>query len=279
MNEDWSKAEIELIVKDYFNMLELELEKEKYNKTAHRKLLLPRLNNRSSGSVEFKHQNISSVLAKMGLPFIKGYKPRSNYQQILEEFVSSFLNSNSINFENHFESFANNYPKTLQIEQLDFENIVDDEDLPLSQVEETEPTYTPIKTNYLEKEQNNRNLGEQGEKLVLAYEQWRLIKAGKEKLAEKIEWVSKEKGDGAGYDILSKNINGTDRYVEVKTTKLIKETPIYLTRTEMSFAALKKEDFYLYRVFNFDSTPQIFIRNGQYQNYCNLIPQTFKGYF
>lgn len=279
MNEDWSKAEVELIVKDYFNMLEFELENEKYNKTAHRQLLLPHLNNRSSGSIEFKHQNISSVLANMGLPFIKGYKPRSNYQQILEEYVSSFLNINSINFEKYFESFANNYPKTFQIEQLDFENIVDDEDLPLSQLKETEPTYTAIKTNYLEKEQNNRNLGEQGEKLVMAYEQWRLIKAGKEKLAEKIEWISKEKGDGAGYDILSKNINGTDRYVEVKTTKLIKETPIYLTRTEVSFATLKKDNFYLYRVYNFDSTPQIFIRNGQYQNFCNLLPQTFKGYF
>jgi len=162
--------------------------------------------------------------------------------------------------------------------KIDFENIIADEP-GTSELNESEPTYQPIKINYLEKEQNNRNLGEEGEKLVLDYERWRLIKAGKENLADKIEWISKEKGDGTGFDILSKNINGKDRFVEVKTTKLSKETPIYLTKTEVSFASSKTRDFYLYRVFNFNSSPQIFIKNGEYNSFCSLQAQTFKGYF
>ena len=111
------------------------------------------------------------------------------------------------------------------------------------------------------------------------YEKYRLIKAGKENLADKIEWVSKDKGDGAGFDILSKNDNGTDRYVEVKTTKLTKETPIFLTKNEVSFATKKSNYFYLYRVFNFDTKPQLFIKHGSYDSFCKLLPQSFKGYF
>jgi hypothetical protein len=277
MNEDWTNKEVALIVQDYFKMFQLELEQQKYNKSEHRQTLLPFLNNRSNGSVEFKHQNISAVLANMGQPFIKGYKPRSNYQLILEEQVASFLREHRITLEKKFERFADTVIATAY-DQINFESFVDDEPEP-SQVQENEPTYRPIKINYLEKEQNNRNLGEEGEKLVIAYEQWRLIKAGKENLANRIEWVSKEKGDGTGYDILSRNTNGTDRFVEVKTTKLSKETPIYLTMNEISFAKTNAKGFFLYRVFNFGPKPQLFIKEGNYERFCTIQPMTFKGVF
>jgi hypothetical protein len=277
MNNDWSKTEVELIVADYFNMLALELAGKTYNKTSYRQALLPMLNKRSEGSVEFKHQNISAVLANMGLPFIKGYKPRFNYQQILEEEVANFLQMNRNVYENTFEQFVESTP-AINRTKIDFENIVGEEP-EVSQVAEHEPSYRPIKTNYLKKEQDNRKLGERGEELVIAYEQYRLIKAGKESFADKIEWVAKERGDGMGFDILSKNINGTDRYIEVKTTKLSKETPIYLTKTEVSFAALQKQSFYLYRIYNFDTKPRLFIKNGEYDKYCKLLPESFKGYF
>ena len=51
---------------------------------------------------------------------------------------------------------------------------------------------------------------------MIAYEQYRLRKAGKKELRDRIEWISKGKVDGTGFDILSKNNNGTDRFVEVK---------------------------------------------------------------
>lgn len=254
-------------------MLLLERQKHKYNKAAHNRNLLPLLNDRTRGAIESKHQNISAVLREMGLPFVNGYKPLSNYQKLLEENVAEFIKSNRVNLESVFEQFAEavDLPKY----EIDFENILDEEPEP-SQLKESEPTYRPIKINYLEKEQNNRNLGEEGEKLVIAYEKWRLIKAGKDGLAQKIEWISKEKGDGTGYDILSKNTNGTDRYVEVKTTKLSKETPIYLTRTELTFATQCAKNFFLYRVFNFDSRPRFFIKEGSYENFCSIQPMTFK---
>jgi hypothetical protein len=277
MNEDWTKAEVASIVQDYFSMFHFELDGQQYNKTAHRRILLPLLNNRSNGSIEFKHQNISAVLANMGQPYIKGYKPRDNYQQILEDEVAKFLKKHRESFETKFERFADNFA-TAPITKINFKTLISSQP-ETSELREKEPSYLPIKINYLEKEQNNRSLGKEGEKLVVDYERWRLLEAGKNNLADKIEWVSREKGDGMGYDILSKNNNGTNRFIEVKTTKLSKETPIYLSRTELKFSSLKEKDFFLYRVFDFTKSPQIFIKQGNYESYCQLQPQSFKGYF
>ena len=76
MANHWSDSEVEAAVADYFRMLQLELTGRKYNKTEHRRALMEQLNDRSDGSVELKHQNISAVLIEMGIPYIDGYKPR-----------------------------------------------------------------------------------------------------------------------------------------------------------------------------------------------------------
>jgi hypothetical protein len=276
---DWTREEVALIVFDYFAMLQQELNKEHYNKTSHRNIIIPKLIDRSDGSVEFKHQNISAVLANNGIPFIKGYKPRFNYQQLLEEEVLEFLAKNKNILEPEFENFSNDVDTDKPLGKIDFEKFLDDDLGSSSVVNESEPNFRPIKTNFLEKEQNNRTLGEQGEGLIIQFEKWRLIKAGKDSLADKIEWISRDSGDGTGFDILSKNNNGTDRFIEVKTTKLTKETPIYLSRNEWKFAQLKDKDFFLYRVFNFAVNPQLFIKQGHYENFCKLQPQSFKGFF
>jgi hypothetical protein len=79
----WSRHEVELIVDDYMDMLRAERRGLRYNKSRHNAELLPKLSNRSRGSIEFKHCNISSVLKDTRRPFIKGYKPRANAQRDL----------------------------------------------------------------------------------------------------------------------------------------------------------------------------------------------------
>ncbi len=59
-----------------------------HNKAAHRRQLLPLLNNRSEGSVEFKNQNISAVLKGLGEVWITGYKPAFNFQSSLIDAVA-----------------------------------------------------------------------------------------------------------------------------------------------------------------------------------------------
>jgi hypothetical protein len=77
-----------LIVTDYFDMLKQELSGSNYNRAKHQRPLIPKLGGRSSGSVEFKHCNISAILQDQGHPFIDGYKPRPNTQKLLREVVT-----------------------------------------------------------------------------------------------------------------------------------------------------------------------------------------------
>lgn len=60
MSSAWSRQEVEATVRDYFDMLALELRGEQYNKAAHNRGLRARLDDRSPGAVERKHQNISA---------------------------------------------------------------------------------------------------------------------------------------------------------------------------------------------------------------------------
>ena len=105
MSDVWSNKEVELIVADYFNMLKDELTGREINKTKHRRQLIPILQNRSDGSIEFKHQNISAILINLGQPYIRGYLPRFNYQSILEDRVIDYIKYNS-DIEQKFQQFT-----------------------------------------------------------------------------------------------------------------------------------------------------------------------------
>jgi hypothetical protein len=94
MPGDWSRDEVEVIVGDYFEMLRKELSGKVYSKTRHRQALARELSRRSDGSIEFKHANISALLVTFSQPYIPGYKPRGNYQLLLEQVVLEYLATN-----------------------------------------------------------------------------------------------------------------------------------------------------------------------------------------
>ena len=75
----WTTREIEVIVADYLDMLQIEFVGSAIVK-AERNRALQNLIGRSRSSIEYKHRNISAVMAAFGLPFIQGYKPAVNYQ-------------------------------------------------------------------------------------------------------------------------------------------------------------------------------------------------------
>ena len=60
----WTNLEDELIIADYFQMLNAELKGQSYSKTEHRNRLLTHLKDRNPSAVEYKHRNISAVLIK-----------------------------------------------------------------------------------------------------------------------------------------------------------------------------------------------------------------------
>ena len=277
MANHWSDSEVEAAVADYFRMLRLELTGHEYNKTEHRRALMEQLNNRSDGSVELKHQNISAVLIEMGSPYINGYKPRFNYQRsLLPAAVADFLRNNP-EFQQLFAADAAATPHVPAVEDFlaAWEVPPAPEDRRAPTVAESRPIYNPLSANYLEREARNQSLGEAGEQFVINFERARLIRAGENSLADRIEQVSVTMGPSAGFDVKSFEENGTDRFIEAKTTKYGKNTPFFVTPNEVRFSRENSSHYYLYRLFRFRESPRLFSLHGHVQDRCILEPSQF----
>lgn len=273
---EWSQAEVEAVVADYFTMLSLELRREPYNKAVHRRDLIQLLNGRSEGAIERKHQNISAILMEFGYPYIFGYKPLGNYQSLLYEVVADRISSDS------------SFSAIVQQAVEEPANIPTVEDL-LSRLDSPPEPYTPAPTaersepsrrvrpaiNYLEREARNASLGRAGEEFVLNFERARLIRLGQESLADQVEHIAVTEGDGAGFDVRSFDADGRDLFIEVKTTAYGKQVPFFVSRNEVMVSQNYSDHYHLYRVFRFRDDPRLFTLTGALNQICNLSPVQF----
>jgi len=277
MAKNWSEPEVEAAVEDYFNMLRMELIGRKYNKTEHRRALMECLDNRSDGSVELKHQNISAVLIEMGIPYIDGYKPRSNYQRtLLPAAVADFIVNNP-ELQSLFQADSEVVPSLPTVTDLlaAMEAPPKREEKEEAAVMESRAIYNPVGVDYVEREAQNQMLGDAGEQFVINFERARLIHARKEALAERIEQVSVTVGPSAGFDIRSFEENGVDRFIEAKTTKYGKNTPFFVTPNELEFSQKNAAQYFLYRIFKFRADPRLFALHGHLQEQCILKPYQY----
>ncbi|MDB5569599.1 MAG: hypothetical protein JWN93_782 [Hyphomicrobiales bacterium] len=254
-SESWTDAQNDLIVADYFAMLADDLSGRPYNKAEHRRALLPLLNGRSEGSVEFKHQNISAVLKGLGEGWIPGYKPAFNFQMSLVDAVARWLALNpawlgrspDMNRAAGLQEDAaiwigppptlSNHPPPQELEQM---------------------LHIARKFDVAGRDERNRALGRAGEERVLTLERTSLRQAGRDDLARKVRWVSEEDGDGAGYDIASFSPGGQARLIEVKTTNGWERTPFHITRNELAVADERRSEWLLFRLWNFSREPRAF---------------------
>lgn len=280
MPDAWSLEEVAATVADYFAMFDLEIRGQSYNKAEHNRLLRKLLNDRSPQAIEFKHANISAVLNDEGLPYINGYKPRSNYQQILRDAVIERLRHDRelvATIAEYAEGPAPSVPTVRSLTDV----IVDPptRDLPNARVYEARPaTRVPmLGVNYLEREARNSSLGAAGERFVLEVEHQRLWEAGNRDLAGKIDHVATTRGDGLGYDIASFELDGRERFIEVKTTSFGARTPFFASKGEVAVSEELSDRYRLYRVFKFRESPKVFILAGSLHLSCSLDPVQFRA--
>jgi hypothetical protein len=278
LSGNWSRVEVEAVVADYVAMLKEQLLGRVYNKTEHRRLLASMLDSRSDGSIERKHQNISAILIGIGHPWITGYKPLGNYQVLLAEVVYDRVASDS-----ELAALAGQSVRApAQIPS--FDAILDRiEDPP----EPTGVKYPPLRerlsvpgqsrkrTNYFELEERNTSLGRAGEEFIMRFEQARLREAGRESLADRIEHIALTEGDGAGFDIRSFERDGTDKFIEVKTTSYGKQTPFFVSRNEVAVSDYRGSRYHLCRLFKFRDDPRFYSLNGSIKERCILDPIQF----
>ncbi|MBV7429838.1 MULTISPECIES: DUF3883 domain-containing protein [unclassified Acidovorax] len=275
---EWSREEVEAIVADYLHMLTLELAGQSYSKTAHRRALQSKINSRSDGSIEFKHGNISAAMLALGFPYIRGYQPRSNFQALLLAVLEEQIGVNPS--LDQAALVAVQLPAVVPL-QSDFSHVKAQAPTRQHRVTETQtpPTFASVKRDYLEREARNHSLGLAGEEFVIQYEHWRLNLLGEPKLADRVEHVSRTKGDGLGFDVLSYETDGRERFVEVKTTTFGKDTPFFVSRGELALSSHAKDQFHLYRLFEFRKMPRLFALVGALEQHCSLDPITFRASF
>lgn len=267
---NWTDEELNLIISDYFLMLNDEAGGIPFNKAEHSRLLRRKID-RTEGSIEFKHQNISAVLQRLGLPRIRGYLPATNYQKAIIAAIDRYLTQNPValhpertvgGFTERPGLFVETPPALLPAtpQREDIERLV-------------------RKFNPVERDFRNRKLGRDGEELVFQFERDKLRSLDRSDLAKKIRWISEEDGDGAGYDILSFDERGKERFLEVKTTVGSDVTPFYITRNELSLSSERPEAFRLCRVFDFSMRPRMFELAPPLENFVHLSPLSYEASF
>lgn len=267
---DWSRAELDLIVADYFKMLNEEQDGKKYSKTEHRVELKTQVH-RSDGAIDFKHRNISAVLTELGLPRIAGYKPARNYQGAIFDAIDGYLvkNPDPIPF----------VPR-LAAGLAELQNLYEEAPPSPGQSRAMRPkglVRLIRKFDPALRDQLNRSLGQAGEQHIYEHEQQKLINVGRIDLARRVRWVSEADGDGAGYDIRSYDESGAERWIEVKTTRGGNRTPFYLTQNENEVAKERPDAFRLYRLYDFSQLPKLYTLTPPLEAVLQLEPLTFRA--
>jgi uncharacterized protein DUF3883 len=216
----WSDEEVGLLVADYFDMLQMELLGRDFNKAERNRQLRDKLIDRSKGSVEFKHQNVSAALLKLGLPYVDGYKPARHYQRTLVDNIQQYLQSHShilTSLDLAADAVPDRLPKIGNWPKL-FEDPPHDTPLPDDRTKPWE-LKRGHKIDYAWRDARNRQLGRLGEQFAVDIERRRLKGQGRDDLAQKVEWIADTVGDGVGFDILSYDeTDDSERFIEVKTT-------------------------------------------------------------
>lgn len=268
---DWQSNELDAIVADYFDMLAADVAGTPYVKSRHRAVLVSRFG-RSDGSIEFKHQNISAVLDKLGSPWIPGYKPAKNYQNAIFDAIDRYL-------EQHPAALhvpVTNRPSLPSSDEIFVQAPVaapDNGRIP-QRLQQLVRKYDPV-----ERDSRNRFLGKAGEAFVFDLEQRRLHAADRADLARKVRWIADEDGDGAGFDVLSFDPTGSARLLEVKTTNGSARTPFFLSRNECSVAMERPEAWRLYRVHLFATGPRVFTLSPPLEAAVRLTTEIWRASF
>lgn len=267
---NWSSSEVAAVVADYFTMLADQLARRPYNKRDHNRALQA-FTGRSPGSIEFKHQNISAILVELGLPWLLGYKPRFNYQEALVAEVEGHLSGVA-----GLDAAPTAPPQVADDVSTTFVLPPSPRDAPRNAVMER----LVRKFDPAGRDERNRALGTAGEEFVIEVERRGIHAAGRPDLMDRVVWVSREQGDGVGYDIQSINPkSGEKLLIEVKTTRGGMTTPFYVTRNEEAVSRARPDEWRLYRVFNFAAAPRIFLLPPPLDRTANLAPATWVASF
>lgn len=125
-----------------------------------------------------------------------------------------------------------------------------------SELPEIERTFNEVDIEYERLKQAQKDLGDKGEALVKLNEILYLKSINRNEEADKVIIVK----DGKGYDVLSFDDEGNEKYIEVKTTTGSKYSTFYLSQNEFDFMKFNKGKYVIYRIYNYNES----LNNGEF---------------
>jgi len=137
-----------------------------------------------------------------------------------------------------------------------------------------------IHKDYIEEAKINKIIGDAGEEFVFQQER-ETIKSYNLSADKKVRRVSVVDGDGLGYDILSYDQYGNEKYIEVKTTKGEIDNSLFISANELEMSEQYPEQYWMYRVYEVDDvalTGKIAERKGSLKDLC-IAAQSYKVCF
>lgn len=271
---DWSNEQVAICVASYFEHLAITQAGGKFIKEQLYRDLAKQTG-RSAGSISRKFQNISAVLDELGREWMKGLKPNPNYQELLANKIGEYLEAQGIlpivrKLNDPDDGLRESVAFLLE---------------PAPDLKNTTPHAPDYidrlvrKFDYVARDIQNRSIGIAGEEFVFNFERQQLNLANRADLSDKVRWVSKDDGDGAGYDILSFTNQGDEKFIEVKTTIGNSRTPFFISRNEFEFCKQAGESFSLIRLYDFRRNVRGFELKGQLEKHVTLSAEVFRAQF
>lgn len=220
----------------------------------------------------------SAALDNLGLPYLRQYSPSSDLDPEVQQELEAYLAS---------------HPSVR--EQLETEERVDEQTLervaaprtpamdyfvdpPAGNAGRPRAEAVPRLVDWTQAQEFRSRIGRAGECFVLELERVRLKEAGRSDLADRIEWVARTKGDGAGFDIRSFEADGSELCIEVKTTtNNSKRAPFFVSAAEVRYSGLNPGAYRLYRVFSFAVGPFVYVLRGSLSASVVLTPAVYQA--
>jgi len=117
----------------------------------------------------------------------------------------------------------------------------------------TKEFYTNRNVDFEDERTIKTELGKKGEEAVVKHEKGFLIANGRNDLAENVNRTSETNGNTEKFDVLSYELDGTPKYIEVKTTTGSANNNFHMSEREVEFSHKHANNYYLYRVYNLDT--------------------------
>lgn len=111
-------------------------------------------------------------------------------------------------------------------------------------------SFKGVTIDYDAEQKRNKKTGDDGEQLIIDYEKKILEAANLPDLASKVRKMK----DGKGFDIWSYELNGDDKFIEVKTTTGSVTRPFIMSDNEWEFMLRNDTKYHLYRIYEYDSS-------------------------